>query len=87
MHRGRSARAALPRLEDSGLGVPVDERAQVFVPFRQAAGAQRVKGAGAGLGLALVRHIPSPHGVAIMLGNSPPGGHKASETFPASACG
>jgi two-component system sensor histidine kinase TctE len=75
---------ALLEVEDSGIGVPADERNQVFAPFYRAPGAQQVNSAGAGLGLTIVRDIVNMHGAAITLGDSALGGLKASVTFPLS---
>ena len=77
--------AALLEVEDSGMGVPADERNQVFAPFYRAPGAQQVNSAGAGLGLTIVREIVSMHGATITLGDSRLGGLKASVRFPPSA--
>ena len=77
--------AALLEVDDSGIGIPADERSQVFSPFYRAPGAQQVNSAGAGLGLTIVRDIVNMHGATITLGDSRLGGLKASVTFPPSA--
>lgn len=74
--------AALLEVEDSGIGVPAEERSQVFAPFYRAPGAQQVNSAGAGLGLTIVRDIAHMHGAAITLGDSQLGGLKATVHFP-----
>jgi two-component system sensor histidine kinase TctE len=76
---------ALLEVEDSGIGVPPDERSEVFAPFYRAPGAQQVNSAGAGLGLTIVRDIVNMHGATITLGDSRLGGLKASVSFPPSA--
>jgi signal transduction histidine kinase len=57
---GRAAGAAEVRVSDQGPGIPEGEREAVFRPFYRFAGA--AEGAGAGLGLALVRQIARRHG-------------------------
>jgi two-component system sensor histidine kinase TctE len=76
---------ALLEVEDSGIGVPAEERSQVFAPFYRAPGAQQVNSAGAGLGLTIVRDIVNMHGATITLGDSQLGGLKAGVTFPPAA--
>lgn len=54
---------------DSGPGVPEDAREQVFEPFQRAGGS----GAGAGLGLYIVREVLRAHGASIELRDGKPG--------------
>jgi len=69
-------------VEDSGIGIPDGERERVFAPFYRAAGAQQVNGAGAGLGLTIVRDIVALHGACITLDDSAHGGLKVRVRFP-----
>lgn len=52
------------QVEDSGPGIPVNEREKVFRPFYRTLGTDVD---GSGLGLAIVREIASQHGVQIQL--------------------
>ena len=56
----RTERGAEIRVSDHGPGIAEAERERVFEPFYRVAGAK--EGAGAGLGLALVRQIARRHG-------------------------
>jgi signal transduction histidine kinase len=53
---------ALLCVEDSGDGVPVEDRERIFEPFYRAAGAREGRGGGTGLGLSLVRSVARHHG-------------------------
>jgi two-component system sensor histidine kinase TctE len=52
------------QVEDSGPGIPVSEREQVFRPFYRMLGTQVD---GSGLGLAIVRQIATQHGAELIL--------------------
>ncbi len=68
---------------DSGPGIPVEDREQVFDRFHRLAG-QEIEGSG--LGLSIVARIAGRHGAAITLGSGPRGvGLKVSVRFPVSA--
>jgi PAS domain S-box-containing protein len=67
--------AATLEVADSGPGVPEEHRAKVFGRFRSGLdGDGRSGGAGAGLGLAIVREFVELHGGEIELGQAPEGG-------------
>ena len=56
------------QVEDSGPGIPVDQREQVFERF------QRIPGSGqqgSGLGLAIVREVATRHGAEVSVGEGP----------------
>lgn len=59
------------RVEDSGAGIPADQREAIFEPFVRGAEA---RGEGLGLGLSLVRRICLQQGWNIAVGNRPAGG-------------
>lgn len=75
--------AALLEVEDSGIGIAAGERERVFAPFYRAPGAQQINGAGAGLGLTIVRDIAALHGARIALDDNAHGGLTVRVYFPA----
>jgi two-component system sensor histidine kinase TctE len=75
--------AALLEVEDSGIGIAAGERERVFAPFYRAPGAQQINGAGAGLGLTIVRDIAALHGARIALDDNEHGGLTVRVYFPA----
>ena len=58
---------AVLQVEDSGPGIPVGEREQVFRPFYRSLGTGVD---GSGLGLAIVREIATRHGAEITLADA-----------------
>lgn len=68
------------RVDDSGPGIPPDERARVFDRFYRSASAEEE---GSGLGLAIVRSVAARHGAAVTLSTSPLGGLRVEVRFPA----
>jgi two-component system, OmpR family, sensor kinase len=73
--------AVVVSVEDSGPGIPPEERERVFDRFYRIAGSEA---AGSGLGLAIVRSIAQRHGATLTLGQSERlGGLEATVTFPA----
>ena len=68
---------------DSGPGVPPEHRDRVFGRFRSGLnGDGRASGAGAGLGLAIVREFAELHGGEVSLGAAPEGGALFTVQFP-----
>ena len=66
-------------VDDSGPGIPLEERAKVFGRFYRISD---TKAEGCGLGLAIVKEIAELHGVEIRLGDSELGGLAISLYFP-----
>lgn len=67
--------AAFVCVEDSGPGIPPEQRAQVFERFfRGDCGSGGSSGGGCGLGLAIVRRIAGQHGATVDVGESMAGG-------------
>jgi signal transduction histidine kinase len=60
-------------VRDSGVGIPADELAHVFDPFRRVAATRHVA-PGAGLGLFVVRRIVEAHGGTIEVDSAPGAG-------------
>jgi signal transduction histidine kinase len=66
-------------VEDSGPGIPENERERVFDRFYRREVNERT---GSGLGLSIVKNIAEQHGASIELGTSALGGLKVSVLFP-----
>ncbi len=63
------ARQAVLRIDDSGPGIPPDQRERVFAPFHRGAPGGET---GAGLGLAIVRAIAERNGASLSLDYADP---------------
>lgn len=79
VHEDAAGRCVL-RVEDDGPGIPEDERALVFQPFRHGSGIDRAR-PGTGIGLTLVRHVAELHGGSAAIGESRFGGCAVTATF------
>jgi two-component system OmpR family sensor kinase len=67
-------------VEDSGPGIPPEERERVFDRFYRVAGSEA---AGSGLGLAIIKAIAERHGATLKLDKSERlGGLAATVSFP-----
>ena len=69
-------------IEDTGIGIRVDEQAQVFQRFFRGDTA-RTRGDGAGLGLSIASWIAREHGAEITLSSEPGKGTRVVVTFSA----
>lgn len=69
-------------VDDTGPGVPADDRTLVFERFRQARNANHAAG-GTGLGLAIARGIVADHGGHIWVEDAPGGGARFCVSLPA----
>lgn len=58
-------------VEDTGIGIAIDQQKAIFEPFIQASRNISRKFGGTGLGLAIVKHLVNLHGSAIHLTSSP----------------
>lgn len=74
------AGAGILAVEDSGPGIPPDERGRVFQRFYRAEAARLAPGNGLGLGL--VEAIAKLHGAAVRVGDAPEGGCRVEVVFP-----
>jgi signal transduction histidine kinase len=54
-------------VRDTGVGIPAEERARLFTPFRRASAAERSEVPGVGLGLNIVKAIVDSHGGSVTL--------------------
>ena len=79
------------RVADSGAGIPADAQARLFERFFQADSSRTRAGStltsGAGLGLAIGRHIAEMHGGSLVLAGSCPGRTQFLLTLPAGEAG
>ena len=84
VHPGLAGRGPVLEVEDSGPGIPENERERVFSPFYRASASMQRNPGGAGLGLAIVRDIAALHGATIALGDGARNqGLKVTVSFPA----
>lgn len=81
-HAGQEVHIAV---SDTGVGVPPAERERIFEKFHQAGPAPAGKAPGAGLGLAICRHIVEHHGGRIWVTPAPRGGSVFTFALPALA--
>jgi two-component system OmpR family sensor kinase len=78
-----AVRGARMMVEDSGPGIPAEERERVFDRFYRIAGSET---SGSGLGLAIIKAIAERHGATLTLGQSERlGGLSAVVAFPKGA--
>lgn len=71
----------LVTVDDSGPGVPVEDRRRIFERFRQARNTDRSRG-GTGLGLAIAQAIVNDHGGRIWAEDAPGGGARFALWLP-----
>jgi len=70
------------RVDDTGPGIPEEEREQVFERFFQGRAGQAL-GSGSGLGLAIVAGVARRHGGSVSVAAAPGGGSRFELTLPA----
>lgn len=80
----RAGADALLEVQDSGPGIPPQERERVFDRFYRGAAAADAEH-GSGLGLAIVRAIAERHGARVTLDDAALGGLRVSVYFPLAA--
>ena len=78
----RSGSAIQITIDDSGPGIPEDEREAVFRPFYRLDNARGPDKAGTGLGLAIARDVVRGLGGDLILEESPTGGARARVRLP-----
>ncbi|WKZ25584.1 MAG: ATP-binding protein [bacterium] len=69
----KSNNSIVIKIKDDGIGIPVNERDNIFAKFSRATNAKMVDTEGAGLGLYLSKLIIKAHGGDIKLGNTKTG--------------
>ena len=77
---GRDGDACVLRVEDTGPGIPAEQRALVFERFYRVPGNEAD---GSGLGLAIVKEIADAHGATVTLHDRPGGGLIVDVRWPA----
>jgi signal transduction histidine kinase len=75
------------RVEDSGMGIPAEEQARLFEPFRRGGLDRRSTIPGVGLGLYIARRIVEAHGGRITLRSEPGLGSEFTVALPAAPAG
>jgi signal transduction histidine kinase len=78
----RADGAAVVEVVDHGIGVPPDERPQLFAPFSRTPSAVESGIEGTGLGLYISRRIVEAHSGSIELRDTPGGGTTLRVTLP-----
>ncbi len=76
-----AADGAVLRVDDTGPGIPPDQRERVFDPFYRALGTDEF---GSGLGLSIVKTIADRIGAGVSLGQSGSGGLQVAVSIPRS---
>jgi signal transduction histidine kinase len=61
----------LLRVEDTGLGISAELQEKIFLPFYQVDASLARQHPGAGMGLAIVRHVVEAHGGQVILRSTP----------------
>jgi len=80
VHIARQGEAVVLEVQDSGPGIPVEERARAFDRFHRRASLPE---GGCGLGLAIVQAIAERHGARVSLDDAPLGGLRVCVVFAA----
>ncbi|MCI0330497.1 MAG: ATP-binding protein [candidate division Zixibacteria bacterium] len=78
----RSDRRAAVRVEDCGIGISAEDLPHIFEPFFRGKNERAQEAGGAGLGLALVKHMVELHGGKIEVESAPGRGSTFTLFFP-----
>lgn len=85
LQHGENVRVLVKRREihvvDSGPGIPIDAREQVFQPFFRLDSSRNVSTGGSGLGLAIVQQLCQAQGWRVRIDNGPEGGTDVNVTL------
>jgi two-component system osmolarity sensor histidine kinase EnvZ len=82
IHASRNGGAIQITIDDSGPGIPEDQREEVFRPFYRLDNARGPDKAGTGLGLAIARDVVRGLGGDLVMEESPTGGARARMRLP-----
>src|SRR5262245_246357 len=72
----------LLRVEDSGIGIPPDHQEKIFLPFYQVDSSLARQHPGAGMGLAIVKHVVEAHGGQVTVRSAPGAGSTFTLVLP-----
>ncbi|MFX1765047.1 CHASE2 and HATPase_c domain-containing protein [Paraburkholderia sp. A1RI-2L] len=70
-------------IRDEGYGIPLEDQAKLFQPFRRFHAGQRPEVSGAGLGMAFVKTVVTRHGGEIHVDSAPDQGTTVTMSLPA----
>lgn len=70
-------------VEDSGIGIPADQLANIFEPFAQVDGSTTRRFEGAGLGLPIAKSLAESMGCTLNVDSAPGAGSRFEVAFPA----
>jgi signal transduction histidine kinase len=59
------------RVEDTGIGIPAEAQEKIFLPFYQVDSSLARQHPGAGMGLAIVKHVVEAHGGQVIVRSAP----------------
>jgi signal transduction histidine kinase len=74
----------LLRVEDTGIGILADHQEKIFLPFYQVDASLARQHPGAGMGLAIVKHVAEAHGGQVMVRSAPGQGSAFTLVLPRS---
>ncbi|MCW8876244.1 MAG: ATP-binding protein [Kangiellaceae bacterium] len=69
-------------IDDDGPGIPLEQREDIFIPFKRLDQSRSKESGGYGLGLAIVERIVAKHKGKVTIDTSPLGGARFSFIFP-----
>ena len=69
-------------VEDTGVGIPEEDRYNIFTRFYRVDKARSREAGGSGLGLSIVHAAVKAHGGTIMVGDNKPQGSRFTVSFP-----
>jgi signal transduction histidine kinase len=70
------------RVEDSGIGMPTEALEKIFLPFYQVDSSLARQHPGAGMGLAIVKHVVEAHGGQVIVRSAPGAGSTFTLVLP-----